>query len=157
MGDDWIIQFGSDLAAIVWSVALSGVQQKDSIFLFAAPLHSTCINSLCLDSQYHFRKASHYSINMLCCLANWPVSPHTGVWFSVELQNSKIQGTCMYLMSLLKGNRCIIDKENITVKIHSLRNRLKKNQYRISMTDFLSYSVLKWQWTMLLKKSDIKY
>lgn len=51
MGDDWIIQFGSDLAAIVWSVALSGVQQKDSIFLFPAPVHSTCINSLCLDSQ----------------------------------------------------------------------------------------------------------
>ena len=51
MGDDWIIQFGRDLAAIVWSVALSGVQQKDSIFLFPAPLHSTCINSPCLDSQ----------------------------------------------------------------------------------------------------------
>ena len=73
MGDDWIIQFGRDLASIVWSVALSGVQQKDSIFLFPAPLHSTCINRPCINSQHRFRTTSHHKPNTL---AAWLIDPH---------------------------------------------------------------------------------
>lgn len=77
MGGDWIIQFGRDLAAIVWSVALSGVQQKDSIFSFPAPLHSTCINSPCLDSQHCFRTTSHHTLNMLAARLIDPIETLT--------------------------------------------------------------------------------